>query len=66
MENEEKRDCGAAGGRNHLLEKTLNWLEERQGALERRGGEDFGNRGAEPAGERAGREAGGAEKELAR
>ena len=24
---------GAAGGRNHALEKTLNWLEERQGAL---------------------------------
>ncbi len=41
-----------------LLEKTLNWLEERQGALSRRGGEDLGHRRAEPAGGRAGREAG--------
>ena len=26
-------DCGAAGSRDELLEKTLTWLEERQGAL---------------------------------
>ena len=41
-----------------LLERTLSWLEERQGALSGRGGEDLGDRGAEPPRNGAGREAG--------
>ena len=35
--NKREGDCGAAGGRDRLLERTLNWLEERQGDSVRRG-----------------------------
>ena len=49
-----------------LLERTLNWLEERQGALSRRGGEDFGNRGAEPPRSGAGGKARGCRTGTAR
>ncbi len=35
------------------LEKTLNWLEERQGALSGEVGENYSHRGAEPTRNRA-------------
>jgi len=33
MEKGRERDRGAAGGRDEPVERTLSWLEERQGAL---------------------------------
>jgi hypothetical protein len=48
-----------------LLEKTLSWLEERQGALIRRGGEDLGDRGAEPARTELAEKLAAVERELA-
>ena len=58
METDEKSIAERLEAATTLLEKTLSWLEERQGALVRRGGEDFGDRRAEPAGNGTGREAG--------
>ena len=59
MENKEQEIAERLEAATAVLEKTLSWLEERQGALARRGGEDFGDGGAEPAGSGTGREAGG-------
>ena len=53
METEEKEIVERLEAATSLLEKTLSWLEERQGALVRRGGEDFGHRRAEPAARRS-------------
>ncbi len=49
MEQEEKNIVERLEAATNALEKTLSWLEERQGELLRRGGEDFGDRGTEPA-----------------
>ncbi len=58
MDKDEKSIVERLEAATNLLERTLNWLEERQGSIVRRGGEDLGDRGAKPAGSRTGRKAG--------
>ncbi len=50
MEQDEKSIVERLEAATTLLERTLSWLEERQGALIGRGGEDLGDHRAEPRG----------------
>ena len=54
METDEKNIVERLEAATAALERTLSWLEERQGALSGEVEKDLGHRGAEPARDRAG------------
>ena len=54
MEKDEKEIAERLETATTLLERTLSWLEERQSALDRRGGKNLRHRRTEPAGSGAG------------